>query len=468
MRVLFSLGLRARLALALVAVAVLAVGLATLLANRGVHPRVSAAAEQRLDASAAHMAQVAAAVYADDRVWTESGTNRLGHLARLNGLSVAVFSAAGARVSGRTALAARSPAAPRAEATVRSGGREVGRIVVTPLSGELLSSGEEHLQTSLNRLHLAAGGASVAAALLVAFLLAQTLSRPLRRIRVAAERIERGDLQARVTPGGDAEVSAVAHALNRLAETLEHEEEIRKETVADLAHELRTPVTGLLSRIEAAQDGVLADEAVNLERMHAEAIRLARLLEDLGELAEAERPGLLLDKRPLDLAAVMRQEAESFAPSLTERGISLTMDLEPTWVDGDAGRLGQIAANLLSNALRYTESRGEVRVSVREEDGLAVLEVTDSGIGIAPDDLKLIFNRFWRGERSRSRATGGAGIGLAIVRELVRAHDGRIEVDSVPGRGSRFRVLLTAAGREASKEAAPSPRPPRSLTELAR
>ena len=164
-------------------------------------------------------------------------------------------------------------------------------MLVAPLSGQLLTPEEEHLQASLDRLHVIAGAVSVAAALLVAFLLAQTLSGPLRRIRTTAQRIERGELGARVELGGDAEVRAVGHALNRLAETLQHEEELRKESVADLAHELRTPVSGLLSRIEAAQDGVLPDEAANLEAMHAEALRLTRLLDDLARLAEAERPG---------------------------------------------------------------------------------------------------------------------------------------------------------------------------------
>ncbi len=241
-------------------------------------------------------------------------------------------------------------------------------------------------------------------------------------------------------------MQAVGRALNRLAETLQHEEELRKESVADLAHELRTPVSGLLSRIEAAQDGVLPDEAANLAAMHAEAVRLAHLLDDLAELAEAERPGLLVDKSPVDLAEVARGEAVAFAPRFADKGIGFHVDLVPAAVLGDPRRLGQIAANLLSNALRYTERGGEVRLRTGLEGGEALLEVADTGVGIPPEDLRRIFERFWRGDKSRSRATGGAGIGLAIVRELVRAHEGRIEVESTPGRGSRFRVFLAAAG----------------------
>jgi signal transduction histidine kinase len=335
-------------------------------------------------------------------------------------------------------------------------GRVVGRVVISGARGGLLTSEDSRLQDSLNRLHLAAGAAAIAAALLVAFLLAQALSRPLRRIRVAAERVEAGDLAARVELGGDPEMRSVGRALNRLAETLEHEEEIRRASVADLAHELRTPVNGLLSRIEAAQDAVL-EGPDNLEAMHAETLRLTHLLDDIARLADAERPGLLLRKQPLDLAGVARVAAESFAPRFAERKIGFRAQLESVFVLGDGDRLGQIAANLLSNALRYTEPGGEVRLTVQREADDAVLEVADTGIGIASEDLRYIFTRFWRGDRSRSRATGGAGIGLAIVRELVRAHDARIDVESTPGRGSCFRVKLRAVALERATSPEPQP-----------
>ena len=299
----------------------------------------------------------------------------------------------------------------------------------------------------LSDAHLVAGALAVAIALLAALLLAQTMSAPLRRIRAAAERMERGDLEAKVEPGGDAEVQAVSHALNRLAETLEHEEELRRASVADLAHELRTPVSGLLSRIEAGQDGVLEDGEANLEAMHGEAMRLKRLLDDLDKLAAAERPGLLLEKRPVDLAAVAASEAGQMAASFAEKGVGLNSELAPARIAGDPDRLAQIVANLLSNALRYTEPGGRVRLRVgSEEDCGAVLEVSDNGMGIDAEDLQQIFKRFWRADKSRSRTTGGAGIGLAIVRELVSAHDGRIEVESHPGRGSRFNVSFPLEG----------------------
>jgi two-component system sensor histidine kinase BaeS len=430
------LGLRARLAVALVAVAALAVGLATILGNRGLEPRLEETAQARLQRSAVHFAEVAASVRADAGSWSATRPT-LTHLAELDDLRAEL------RVDGAVIQINGRVIGVRASVPVISSGRQVASVTVSPVGGALYTPEEERLRESLDRLHLIAGGVAITAALIFAFLLAATLTGPLRRLRQTAERMEEGQIDARVVPGGAPELAAVGRALNRLSETLEHEEEIRKANAADLAHELRTPVNSLLSRIEAAQDGVLVGPE-NLAAMHTETLRLTRLLDDLARLADAERPGLLLDKRPVDLAAAAHAAADSFARRFAEAGLAFVVELEPVYVAGEQTRLEQIATNLLSNAFRYTE-KGEVRLDVAREGNEAVLEVSDTGIGIAADDLRHIFTRFWRGDRSRSRATGGAGIGLAIVRELVRAHDGRVDVDSTPGEGSRFRVILPTA-----------------------
>lgn len=439
MNPLARVSLRARLALALAGVALLAVALAALIGNLGLDPRLNEAAHSRLQHSATHSAELAAAVYANAGGWTSSARSELMHLAALDGLRIEIRLADGRRIPVGPA-----PAGSTAQAPVElPSDRRLGTITVSVASGSLLTPEELHLRHSLDRLHLIAAAIAVVAALLIALLLAETLSRPLRRIRSAAEELERGDLDTRVEAGGAPELRSTGRALNRLAETLEHAEELRKASVADLAHELRTPVNGLLARIEAAQDGVLPMDE-NLTAMHDEALRMTRLLDDLARLADAEQPGLLLDKRPVDVNAVAQAAGQAFAPQFAEAGIVFTTQGEAAWVNGDSGRLEQIVANLLSNALRYTEAGGEVTLSVGHADGEVTLDVADTGIGIAPEDLRHIFTRFWRSDRSRSRATGGTGIGLAIVRELVRAHDGRVDVDSTPGHGSHFHVALPA------------------------
>jgi len=433
-------GLRARLVVALVGVALLAADMATIYSNLQLNSHVTSAAVERLGRSATHFGEVAGVVYADNDGWSPDAVAELRHLAQMDGLAVAL-------VAGGEAILTLPPSGPleagaSRPAPVVAGGRTIGEVTVSLEDGRLLTSEELRLRHGLNRMHLIAGGVSAVVAFAVALYLALSLSRPLRKIRAGAEAMGAGRLDARVEVSGDDEVRAVARSLNRLAETLQHEEELRKESVADLAHELRTPVNGLLGRIEAAQDGVLADKAANLAAMHDEAVRLTRLLDDLSSLAEAERPGLLLSAEPVDLAALAERQATSFAGALRDKGIAFSSELEMTIVNGDPKRLEQIVANLLSNALRYTDAGGRVTLAVRRQGGQAVLEVADTGIGIPAADLPHVFTRFWRGEKSRSRATGGAGIGLAIVRELVRAHGGRVTVESVPGEGTVFRVLV--------------------------
>lgn len=426
--------------------AVLAVGTATVLSNAGLPSRVSRAAESRLALEAAHLSAAAAAIYREDGRWSDEHVRAVQHLGDAFDLRATVDRRAGA---------VPRPVSSNGGATapIVVDGRNVGAVTVYPESGRLLSAAEEGLRRSLDRLHLVAAGISVLAALALAFVLAQGLAGPLQRIRQGAERIAEGDLDTRITPAGGPELESVATAVNRLAETLTREEILRKESVADLAHELRTPVNGLLGRIEAAQDGVL-EPVANLAAMHAEALRLTRLLDDLGRLAEAEQPGLLVDKTTVDLAEIVRATVEQWRPRFADRDVPLGADLRPAVVLGDADRLAQIVDNLLANALRYSEAGNPTDVHVITRGEEAVLEVEDHGIGIASEELPHVFERFWRGEKSRSRATGGAGIGLAIVAELVRAHDGRIEVDSRHGEGSTFRVIIPAV-RSTGK--APSP-----------
>jgi signal transduction histidine kinase len=459
-RLFAGLGLRFRLALALVGLTVFAVGLATVVSNRGIQPRLTDAARARAERSAEQLAIIAAHGYKHDSGWTKAQTGSLDLLASINGLDLTILDANGHVVTIPNDPAEREGGQPVAERPVTVSGRRVGSIRVSA-NGHLLTREDVSLRNSLDSLLLLAGAISVGAALFCAFVLAHTLSTPLRRARLAAEGIARGELSSRVSPEGGAELQALGQAINRLAETLQDEERLRKAGVADLAHELRTPVGGILGRIEAAQDSVLHDQEANLGAMHAEAIRLTRLLDDLSQLADAERPGLMLDTYPVNLATCAAQQAASFQPQFEQKGVSLVTDLLPAWIDGDRGRITQIIANLLSNAARYT-STGEVCLETAMEDGWSTVAVTDTGSGIAAEDVPHIFKRFWRAEKSRSRATGGAGIGLAIVRELVDAHEGSIDVQTTPGGGSRFVVRIAAIEPPVESDLATPSAPPAS------
>lgn len=438
MRRLRRAGLRVRLAAALAAVAIGSVALATVLSNAGVSSRLNDSAEARLGHSATHIAEVAAEIYAGEGAWTPAARRQLAHLAAVDDLRVEI----GDRPAEGTLTAT---------STVVVRGRKVGTLIVRPADPVAFRDVDNALHERLNELHLLAGVLAALLAVVAAALVSMPLARPLQRLTEGARRMEQGDLATRVAPAGGAEIEQLAHALNRLAATLEREEELRQEATADLAHELRTPLSGIMSRIEAAQDGVLPDEAANLDAMHTEALRLSQLVADLGRLAEAQQPGLLLARTSVDLAAVAAARASAHAPAFADKKLALHVDARPSPVAGDPGRLAQVLDNLLSNALRYTDT-GTVTVRTFTQGDEAVLEVSDTGIGLSGDELPHVFERFWRSEKSRSRSRGGAGIGLAIVRELVRAHDGRIDVRSHPGEGTTFTICMpTVHGQPAGR-----------------
>lgn len=237
-----------------------------------------------------------------------------------------------------------------------------------------------------------------------------------------------------------AELMTRMHAFDRMAAALAREDELRRALVADVAHELRTPVTILRAACEEMVDGLASPTIERISSLHDEVLRLGRVVEDLGALASADAASLRLDLRPLDLSAVARDVADLLEPRFAGAGLALTTSLTPVSVDGDATRLHQVVLNLLTNALKFTPAGGTVTVTVEPQDRLARLEVTDTGPGIDPDELPHVFERFWRG-RDAERA-GGSGIGLAVVAQLVLAHRGRVDVTSEPGRGTTFTVLL--------------------------
>jgi signal transduction histidine kinase len=436
-----NISLRGRLALALAGVAVLAVALATGLTDSGLSSRLESSARARLDAAAAHTAQLARALYSERGAsWAPQTLTELTHAAAVAGYTMSLYDSGGHRLTGP----ALPGGTPRSRAPVNALARTVGAVVLTPQEGQVLTAADRQLRTHLNTLHLIAALVALTGGLLAAVLLSGQLARPLQALTAAARRIERGDLAARVKPAGAPETASLGRAFNRLAQTLSREEQIRRAAAADVAHELRTPLAGIVSRVEAAQDGLMADEPANLAAIHDEALRLSQLAADLGKLSEAEQPGLTLTKRDVDLASLARERLAIWSEQADQKGIGLHDELQPAHVQGDPRRLAQVLDNLLSNALRYTDAGGQVTVTVSGADSEARLAVSDTGIGIAGEELPNVFQRFWRGEPSRARRTGGAGIGLAIAQELVRAHDGRIDVRSRPREGSTFTVTLPA------------------------
>jgi two-component system sensor histidine kinase BaeS len=291
-------------------------------------------------------------------------------------------------------------------------------------------------------------------ALLVALGVGLRMARPLKRLTEVAGRMEAGELGSRATgAGGSREMLMLARTMDRLAAALRRQEEVRRATAADVSHELRGALVGVFTRIDALQDGLVDDEHTMFAQLERDARRLRRLVYDVHRLTEAQRPALFIDKSPIALDDLVRDRVAAQAEQFRARSISVTHAVAPARVIGDPERLGQVLDNLLSNALRYTDPGGRVVVSLDAHDGDATIAVADSGIGIAPEYLARVFDRFWRAPGARARAAEGSGVGLALVSELIRAHGGAVEVSSRPGDGSSFWVRLPLADEPADRAA---------------
>ncbi len=296
--------------------------------------------------------------------------------------------------------------------------------------------------------------ASAAASLFVA----RRIVEPLQRMMETSRRIAAGRYHDRVPVSDDYEISHLAISLNSMAATLEQTEQQRQELIGNVAHELRTPLTTIKGYMEGLMDGIVPADASTFEVVREEADRLSRLVQDLQDLSRLEESGVSLHIRPAAAADIVAAVAQKMRPQFEAKGITLTVAVPARLphVLADPDRIQQVLLNLAANALQYTPSGGAVSIEVTEGEGVVRITVADNGIGIAAEHLPHIFTRFYRVDKSRSRAAGGAGIGLTIARRLTEAHDGTISVESTPGRGSRFTVSLPAAPSPALAPAQPA------------
>ncbi|MEV4616698.1 HAMP domain-containing sensor histidine kinase [Kitasatospora sp. NPDC049258] len=269
------------------------------------------------------------------------------------------------------------------------------------------------------------------------------LVRPLRALTAAARRPEHPHQRVPVTTRD--EIGYLAAAFNDQTERRERVEEKRKALVSDIAHELRTPLTNIRCWLEAAHDGIVVADGAFTSSLLEEALLLQHIMDDLQDLAAADAGPLRLHPEPLDLDQVLAQVAAAHHGRARSAGITLTARTEEALVlTADPLRLRQALGNLLSNALRHTPEGGRVELRARRADDEVVIEVLDTGTGIAPADLPRVFDRFWRADRSRNRSSGGSGLGLAIVRQLTEAHGGTASVSSTPHTGTVFTLRLPA------------------------
>jgi signal transduction histidine kinase len=287
---------------------------------------------------------------------------------------------------------------------------------------------------------------AVLAAIVVSLAVAARIARPVSALAAAARRIAHGQYAERVPTDEPGELGELAVSFNDMAGSLEATERRRLQLVGDVAHELRTPLTTLDGYLEGLEDGVVQSTPETWRLLRTETARLTRLVNDLSELWRAEAHQLPLRIDTVDVAAVATEVVGRFVPQARGRGVRIEIEAGPAVAETDRDRVAQIVSNYLSNAVRHAPDGSTVRVVTTTSGGQVTLRVADEGPGLAQDQLEAVFERFYRIDPARSRAAGGAGIGLAIVRALANAMGGRAWADSAgPGQGATFILELPAA-----------------------
>ena len=322
-------------------------------------------------------------------------------------------------------------------------GQEVGFVLNSnsPLTRDVNS--ERFLAQANRNLFIAALGGG-ALALILAILLARTLTQPLRELTVAIRAMSQGSLQQHVTVRSQDELGELATSFNQLSADLHRANQARQQMTADIAHDLRTPLSIIIGYLEALHSGVLDSSPARIEAMYTEARHLQHLVEDLRTLSLADAGTLTLHRQSLSPQALLERAANTYQLSAQQKNIDLQVQVDANIPDLqiDPERMAQVLGNLLSNALRYTPTGGRITLTAKRSAGPVQLQIQDTGVGIAPEARPHIFDRLYRGDAARTEATGESGLGLAIAKSIVEAHGGTIVVDSEVGRGTTFTITL--------------------------
>ncbi len=432
-----------RLALLIALVALVALGLLAavtlVFANSDVTTLTS---RQQIDLGHA-VASAVRVSYEQTHTWEATDLSPALTLASQAGVAVQVRDKAGALVDSATPKGIRpNLLGPPLVIPVTADGVPVGSVSV-----RTTTAGIGAADSSLRRaLATGIGWSALVLALLAIIagvVFARRITRPVIALTGAARAMASGQRGVRVADNqAPGELGDLSRTFNHMADMLESEDHLRRVLVADVAHELRTPLAILQATTEAIADGIAEPSPATLSSLHDETLRLGRIVEDLEVLASAEAAVLALDLTTVDLAGVAGKAIEALKPQFETAGLSLTCDLQPAVVRGDKNRLHQVVTNLLTNSIKFTPAGGSVTVTVSSRDHLARIAVEDSGRGISQADLSCVFDRFWRGPGVRH--TAGSGVGLAVVQELVHAHKGQVTAASEEGRGSEFIVTIPA------------------------
>ncbi len=322
-------------------------------------------------------------------------------------------------------------------------GIQVGTVSISYFGPFFLTENDLRFLAALNKVLISVGLASLLLSIIIGNLLAERISRPILKTVDITKEISDGNYGVRLNEKADTkELNLLVGSINQMAQSLENLERLRKQLTEDVAHELRTPITILQTHLEAMLEGFWEPTSERMQSCYDETVRISKLVYALESLARIESDTLQLNKEQLSVHLLIRKVIAGFEGELTRKAIKLEVLGSETEVTADRDRLQQVLVNLLSNAIKYTETEGYIRIEVSETQNSVSISVKDNGIGIPEEDMPYIFERFYRADKSRNRATGGSGIGLTIVKAIVEAHGGRVLAESRLQEGSSFTVVL--------------------------
>ena len=310
-------------------------------------------------------------------------------------------------------------------------------------SDALLTHTDEQFRDQSYQAMLIAAAAAIVLASCIGFLFARALVSPINRMTKTAKAIAEGDMSARTELHGEDEVARLGETFDAMADSIERDRELERRLTTDVAHELRTPLMAIQATVEAMVDGVFEADEERLETVNSEVQRLSRLVNAILKLSRLESRTTPMKEEPLDLGQLIQGIILTHEAFAVDSGLSLSYSAEPdVWVMGDSDMIRQATANLISNAVRYTPEGGSITVSVSRGPEMAAVAVRDTGIGLSPEEAKMVFSRFWRADAGRNRESGGLGVGLAVVKEIVDRHQGYVTVEGEEGKGACFTIHL--------------------------
>ncbi|MCY6959883.1 sensor histidine kinase [Clostridium brassicae] len=321
-------------------------------------------------------------------------------------------------------------------------GSKIGTIIIGYFGVSNLTSGGLEFKYTLNKSFFVSIFIALIIGLCISIVIAKQLATPLVKITEASNEMRHGNLEARVNiKTNTKEIGELSNSINYLAETLQQQDRLRKRLTSDMAHEIRTPLTTLKTHIEALIDGIWEPTKERFESYYEEIERMIKLVENLRNIARLEETNLNLNKTKFNISSEIEKVIESFRPSFHKKGAQIISKVVPnSYVKMDRDKLKQIMYNLISNAYRFIDDEGTVKVSLKHIKEYLVIEVKDNGLGISEENLPHIFERFYRSDVSRNKETGGTGIGLTITKAFVEAHGGIIDVKSKLGNGTVFTI----------------------------